>query len=51
LKQGDPLLPLLFISAFKYSIRKVKGNPEGLEMNGTHQLLAYKTMLIYWVKT
>jgi hypothetical protein len=41
LKQGDALTPLIFNFSFKYAIKRVQVNPDGLKLNGTHQLLAY----------
>jgi hypothetical protein len=41
LKHGDALSPLLFNFALKYVNKKVQGNQEGLNLYGTHQLLAY----------
>jgi hypothetical protein len=39
LKQGDTLSPMLFNSAFEYTIRRVQENQKGLKLNGTSPLL------------
>jgi hypothetical protein len=41
LKQGDALTPLLFNFALGYGIRMIQETTLGLDMKGTHQVLAY----------
>jgi hypothetical protein len=50
LKQGHPLLPLLFSVALGYEIRKMHENQVGLKLNGRHLVLTYANgmILVRW---
>jgi hypothetical protein len=52
LKKGDGLLPVLYIVALEFAIRRVYVNDDGLKLNGTHQLLVYAAAddNIYWAE-
>jgi len=41
MKQGETLMPLVFSFALEHAIRRVHVSPDGLKLNGTHQLLVY----------
>ena len=42
LKRGNALSPLLFSFVLEYAIRKEQETRLGLDMNGTHQVLAFE---------
>jgi hypothetical protein len=44
-------LQFLFNFCMGYAIKNFQENKEGLELNGTHELLVYAHTLIYCVKT